>query len=271
MAEWQPKAFSKLTHVSVRTLHYYDEIGLLTPSTRRPNGFRLYSEKDLLKLQQIVALKFFGFGLDDIKRIVEAAVDPLKQFQDQKIAIENQVLQLQNVESTLGVLITSLNKEGSVNWEHILQSIEIFNMNKQTQMIWGVDEATQKEHQQYLVDKGVATQNQIDECNRRVGKWNEEKVKRICKEQDEMFIALADAIHLNLKPDSAVVQYLIGKHWDLISHYWTPNKDSYIGLAKFYQNDPEFAKHFEEKYFGKRDPKIGQFLVEAMTIYANNH
>ena len=59
MKGWYIKAFADLTGVSVRTLHHYDKIGLLKPSIRQANGYRLYSEADLLKQQQIIALKFF--------------------------------------------------------------------------------------------------------------------------------------------------------------------------------------------------------------------
>ena len=61
MIQWYVKDISKLTGVSVQTLHHYDHFGLLQPSIRLPNGYRVYSEKDLLKLQQIIALKYFGF------------------------------------------------------------------------------------------------------------------------------------------------------------------------------------------------------------------
>ena len=70
MKQWYAKALSELTYVSVRTLHHYDKIGLLKPTLRQSNGYRLYSEKDLLKLQQIIALKFFGFELSQIKLLL---------------------------------------------------------------------------------------------------------------------------------------------------------------------------------------------------------
>ncbi|MCK7478369.1 MAG: MerR family transcriptional regulator [Candidatus Moduliflexus flocculans] len=66
------REFAKLTRVTVRTLHYYDQIGLLEPSFERPNGYRVYTDADLLKLQQIVTLKFMGFSLDEIRRLLEA-------------------------------------------------------------------------------------------------------------------------------------------------------------------------------------------------------
>ncbi len=66
MAKWYVKDLSKLTGVSVQTLHHQDKINLLKPSLRLSNGYRIYSEEDLLRLQQIVALKFFGFELTSI-------------------------------------------------------------------------------------------------------------------------------------------------------------------------------------------------------------
>lgn len=70
MTQWFVKDLSQLTGVSVQTLHHYDRIGLLKPSLRLANGYRVYSEKDLLKLQQIIALKFFGFELSQIKTLL---------------------------------------------------------------------------------------------------------------------------------------------------------------------------------------------------------
>ena len=84
MTEWYIKEFSKLTSVSVRTLHHYDDIGLLKPSIRLPNGYRLYSETDLLTLQQIIALKFFGFELSNIQTLLKGRKDALIQFRAQK-------------------------------------------------------------------------------------------------------------------------------------------------------------------------------------------
>ena len=66
---WFVKEFSQLTKVSVRTLHHYDDIGLLKASLRTSGNYRLYSEVDLLKLQCIVTLKIFGFSLEQIKEL----------------------------------------------------------------------------------------------------------------------------------------------------------------------------------------------------------
>ena len=88
MIQWYVKDMSKLTDVSVQTLHHYDRIGLLQPSIRLPNGYRVYSEKDLLKLQQIIALKFFGFELSQIKTLLSEERHALNHFEAQAQVLE---------------------------------------------------------------------------------------------------------------------------------------------------------------------------------------
>lgn len=67
MTQWFVKDLSRLTGVSVQTLHHYDRINLLKPSLRLANGYRVYSENDLLKLQQIIALKFLVLSFRKLK------------------------------------------------------------------------------------------------------------------------------------------------------------------------------------------------------------
>src|SRR5438445_8269847 len=73
---FQAHEFGELTGVTVRTLHHYDRLGLLKPSRYSRAGYRLYSERDVARLEQIVALKFIGFSLNEIKKILSrGAVD----------------------------------------------------------------------------------------------------------------------------------------------------------------------------------------------------
>jgi DNA-binding transcriptional MerR regulator len=64
--------FAKMTSVTLRTLRFYDKVGLLSPTEYTEAGYRLYSEDDLLTLQHILALKFLGFSLDEIKACLHA-------------------------------------------------------------------------------------------------------------------------------------------------------------------------------------------------------
>lgn len=92
------KQFSKLSGVSVRTLHYYDQIDLLKPSIRdKSNGYRMYQRSDLLKLEQIKVLKFIGYSLGQIKHLVaESKLDLLAMLDLHKQVINSQLLRLDN-------------------------------------------------------------------------------------------------------------------------------------------------------------------------------
>lgn len=72
------KEVADLTGISVRTLHYYDEIGLLVPNEKGKAGYQFYSEKNLKKLQQILLFKEIDFSLNEIKK---AITDPLFDYQ----------------------------------------------------------------------------------------------------------------------------------------------------------------------------------------------
>ncbi len=132
MTRWYVKELSDLTRVSVQTLHYYDRIELLKPSLRLDNGYRLYSEADLLKLQQILALKFFGFNLLRIKTLLADDVNMIEHF-----AVQSQFLQKKakihtEASNTLKNIITNCNTDESVSWKtviklmahHIIQQLE---------------------------------------------------------------------------------------------------------------------------------------------------
>ena len=66
------KQLAQLAGISVRTLHYYDEVGLLKPSFIKENGYRFYEEKELFRLQQILFFRELDFTLDKIKQIMES-------------------------------------------------------------------------------------------------------------------------------------------------------------------------------------------------------
>src|SRR5476649_2120319 len=101
MTQWYVKDLSKLTQVSVQTLHHYDRIGLLQPSIRLANGYRVYSEKDLLKLQQIIALKFFGFELSQVKLLLNKDVDIRERFAQQSQFLDEKAKMLFEASQTL--------------------------------------------------------------------------------------------------------------------------------------------------------------------------
>jgi len=132
---FQPQEFARLSGVTVRTLHHYDRLGLLKPSRYTGAGFRLYSEGDFARLEQIVALKFIGFSLNEIKNILKRGTSDLAiTLRQQRQAIEEKrdrlALAVQAIERAEYVVATSR----APGWETFAKIIEVINM--QSNMDW---------------------------------------------------------------------------------------------------------------------------------------
>jgi DNA-binding transcriptional MerR regulator len=149
MTQWYVKELSKLTQVSVQTLHHYDRIGLLEPSVRLANGYRLYSEKDLLKLQQIIALKFFGFELSQIKTLLSTDVDMIDHFSVQSQFLEEKAKTLFEASQALKNIISECSRDKSIPWETIIKLIEVYRMTQQLEKTWAGKVLSQEELKQY--------------------------------------------------------------------------------------------------------------------------
>ncbi len=149
MKEWYAKELSQLTQVSVRTLHHYDKIGLLKPSMRLSNGYRVYSEKDLLKLQQIIALKFFGFELAQIKLLLAKQDDVVENFAMQSQFLQKKAEALQEASMILKRITDCCDHHKSIPWENIIQLIEVYQMSQQLEHDWVKEIFTSDELKQY--------------------------------------------------------------------------------------------------------------------------
>ena len=101
--------FAEKASVSIRTLRYYDKVGLLSPSQYTEAGYRLYTDADLLRLQQILALKFLGFSLEEIKRclrigptILQASLSLQKaMMQEKRAQLDNIIQAIEETEQLL--------------------------------------------------------------------------------------------------------------------------------------------------------------------------
>jgi len=172
MTEWYVKELSKLTKISVKTLHHYDKIGLLKPSVRLANGYRLYSEADLLKLQQILALKSFGFELLRIKALMQEEINMFDHFRAQQKFLEQQVKSLQAASQTLEAILSDSNVDQSVSWKTILKLIEDYQMTKELKNTWVVKALSPAELKEYAsFEQGLETRFTTEEAAASRQKW----------------------------------------------------------------------------------------------------
>lgn len=133
---WYVKEFGKLTGVSIRTLHHYDKIGLLTPSKRQDNGYRQYSENDLAKQQQIIALKSFGFELAQIKDLMSKKISMVDHLGIQAKILEEKATSLLNASKVLKDVMSDCRDDKSINWKTTLELIEVYRMTTQLEKTW---------------------------------------------------------------------------------------------------------------------------------------
>lgn len=149
MAQWYVKDLSKLTGVSVQTLHHYDKIGLLKPSARSESRYRLYSEADLLKLQQIIALKFFGFSLARIRELVSGNMDLPTHFSSQALLLEKKAKTLLDAGQALKSILSECQFNKSIPWETIIKMIEVYHMTQELENTLSSKVFTEDEMKQY--------------------------------------------------------------------------------------------------------------------------
>ena len=136
MAQWRIKEISDLTSVSARMLRHYDKIGLLKPSVRASNGYRWYSEQDLATLQQIVALKFFGFSLRQIKTMLQHKLSIKKQLVAQQQLLKEQAEHLDLAQDAIATVLERVNVSQVPDWKDLILIIERYRMAEDIKKTW---------------------------------------------------------------------------------------------------------------------------------------
>jgi len=132
---YQPNEFARIANVTIRTLHHYDRIGLLKPSGYTSAGYRLYRKHDLVRLQQIVTLKFIGFSLTQIKRLLDSnSFDLRAALQQQREILAEKRQQLDLAVTAIEKARALLDSDDEPDWQAFKRIIEVINM--QNNMDW---------------------------------------------------------------------------------------------------------------------------------------
>ena len=123
VSQYRVGEFAALTRVSVRTLHHYDTIGLLRPSAHTESGHRLYTEEDLLALQQILTLRYLGFPLKQIGALLRRPDFQLvASMQIQRQALQERIVELEQIEAALRELLDRRAVTGQWTWNLVAEA-----------------------------------------------------------------------------------------------------------------------------------------------------
>lgn len=247
------KKLAGLSGVSIRTLHFYDEIGLLAPAYLGDQGYRYYEEEQLLTLQQILFFRELGFELKEIHKI-------LKQGDFDKVtALKAHRKVLLQKRDRIGQLIDTVDKTMKrIKGEKEMNDKEIYK---------GFSPEKQASYEQYLVNLyGDRVKKHIAEAKANSATWSKDKNEQVSSDWDAICKDLAEAMAAKKSVDSVLVQAIITRHYEWIKQFWQPDHESYIGLGLGYAAF-EWKQAFEK--VDDHHPKLAEFMAAGMKVFAD--
>lgn len=245
------KKLATLSGVSIRTLRYYDQIGLLKPAYYGDNQYRYYEQDQALKLQQILFYRELGFSLDEIKTMLQSdQFDQLASLRSHRKKLEASIAHSQQLIHTLNKTINHFESNTMIKLEDIFDG---FSKEKQA---FYVD---------YLIENGVSL-SALEQSMQKTKTWSKQQWLDSKKEIDTIHAELVETIKSGLTPDTDAVQNLIQRHHQNTLQFWTPSRDTYITLSQMYSANRDF-----EAFYDSLHPSLLNFLQQAMKIYAENN
>lgn len=241
MRTYQISEVAKLAGVSVRTLRYYDELGLLAPSDRTAAGYRVYTDDDLLRLQQIVIQRELGFPLEEIRRFLD---DPSY---DRRGALHAQRRELEARAARTDEMLRAIDRALAViDSRKEIPMSELFDgYEEEARERWGDTEA-------FRISK------------QRTATYGPDDWKAIHAEQAEIYRAIASAQAAGAHADSDDVMELAERHRRSIDRWFYPcSTRMHAGLADLYEADARFAANIDQHGAG-----LTPFLAAAIRANA---
>ncbi len=242
------KQLASLAAISVRTLHYYDEIGLLTPSFVAKNGYRYYEQKELLRLQQILFFRELEFPLEDIKRMLDRpGFSMVEALSDQKKLLQLKRKRIDGLIKSIDKTIVSMNNNHPLNGEELYDPFkdeDVKQYQEEVRQRWGNTDA----YKQSMA---------------RVGKMTKKEMEKLKEDGKKHTQALADSMDKGAShPD---VQALIAKSHAGVNFFYDCSLETFRNLGQMYVDDPRFTAYYE-----KFRPGLAAFMRDAIAYYCDH-
>ena len=236
---------AKLTGITVRTLHYYDEIGLLKPSKITDAGYRIYDEKNLETLQQILLFREMNFPLSEIKEIISnPKFDRIDALEKHKNLL---IKKRQRLDNLINLVNNTIKGENDMSFKE-------FDMTE--------IEATKKKYAKEVKERYGKTdaykEYEVKTKNYDKDKWND-----VNTEANEIFKTFAD--NKDKAPESEEVQELVKRWQDCITNnYYNCTKEILASLGLMYVNDERFKENIDKCGEG-----TAEFMSKAIEVYCS--
>ncbi len=240
------KEVAELAGISVRTLHYYDEIGLLVPEEKTDAGYRLYSDQNIETLQQILFYRELGFSLQRIKEIIHSpSFDRQAALKEQREMLYEKRRQLDEMIETIEKTIKHEKGELNMSNEEKFAGFDFSNnpYEQEARDRWGDDV--------------------VERANAKVNNLSDQEKKSMEEQMNSLFRQLTKV--RNHAPDSDEAQTAIHKWYEFLNsnfnhHY---SLEAFRQLGQMYVEDERFTNNIDQ--FGEG---LAVFLRDAMQVYA---
>ena len=256
MKELTVRQLAAISGVTVRTLHHYDEIGLLTPASVGANGYRYYGREELLRLQRILFHRELGVPLNDIAELLDL------EGEDQIGVLRQHREKLEAERERYGILIETIDRTiADLRGESVMANADLYK---------GFSPEKQAGYEAWLIERyGEPMRVGIERAKADFGKLSPAEQKAFFETQGrelyEVEQALAGALRHGVDPVSEGIDLLISRHRAWVAAMWGRpcSAERYSGLADLYLAHPDFVARYEgiEKGFAG-------YLASAMKLHA---
>lgn len=246
------KQVAKISGVSVRALHHYDEIGLLKPASIGANGYRYYGREELLRLQQILLHRELDIPLGEIRAILD---DPAF---DQMAALRQQRDRLAAEAKRYATLVRTIDRTiADLNGENAMRNAELYK---------GISPEKQAEYEKWLVEKyGGDMPERIAVSRRKYDALTDAEKQGLQDELSELELAWVEAMKNGVPAESAALDPLTARFRQWVEYMWNRPcpPEALSGLADMHLGHPDFVSRYEALGEGFSD-----YHAAAMKAYA---
>ncbi|MFD0785011.1 MerR family transcriptional regulator [Micromonospora azadirachtae] len=236
---------AKLAGVTVRTLHHYDEIGLLSPSGRSSTGYRRYDDADLERLQLVRHYRELGFPLEQIAGILDdPAADPAAHLRRQHELLTVRIKRLQEMVSAIEFALEARKLNIRLSPQERFEVFGDFDPEahaEEAEQRWGGSEA-------------------YAESNRRVSRYGKDDWLQIRRENEDWARRIVAVLSSGAPADGPEAMALAEEHRQIIGRwFYECSYEIHTGLADMYLADERFTAHYENIA-----PGLTAYLAEAI-------
>jgi DNA-binding transcriptional MerR regulator len=240
---------ARIAGVSVRTLHHYDDIGLVSPARRSEAGYRLYGPDDVERLQEVLFFRELGFPLADIRRrIEEPGADRAAVLARQRRLLERRAVRVAAMIAAVDAAIEARRRGTTMTNEEMLEVFGDFDPAEhaaEAEQRWGDTEAYR-------------------ESARRTARYTKDDWERMGRESAEIDAAFAGLMEAGVPPDAPEAREAAERHRSHISKWFyecTP--EIHAGLGQMYVADERFRERID-----RTAPGLAAYMSEAIAATA---